>query len=72
MQLLGDVREDEEKGRSYLPEEDRARYPELRDLLAFEADRARHYYAVSAPLVVDFGVRQGKALVFIRGFKVLS
>jgi phytoene synthase len=49
--IIRDVREDEERGRRYLPREDRERYPELRDLLAFEASRARAYYAESEPLV---------------------
>jgi len=49
--IIRDVREDEELGRSYLPREDRERYPVLRDLLAFEAARAKRYYAESAPLV---------------------
>ena len=35
--IISDVREDEELGRCYLPREDRDRYPDLRDLLAFEA-----------------------------------
>lgn len=49
--IIRDVKEDEELGRSYLPREDRERYPNLRDLLAFEASRAKRYYAESAPLV---------------------
>jgi len=62
--ILRDVREDAENGRVYLPEEDLARFgvapeslhngevtPALRNLLAFEADRARAYYRDSAPLV---------------------
>jgi 15-cis-phytoene synthase len=49
--IIRDVKEDEQLGRSYLPKEDRDRYPELRDLLAFEATRARQYYLESAPLV---------------------
>ena len=49
--IIRDVKEDEEKGRCYLPAEDRARFPVLRDLLAFEAARANQYYAESAPLV---------------------
>jgi len=62
--ILRDVREDAENGRVYLPEDDLARFkvepaslrgreltPELRGLLAFEADRARAYYRESAPLV---------------------
>ena len=49
--IIRDVQEDEEMGRCYLPAEDRRRYPEMRDLLAFEASRARAYYRDSAPLV---------------------
>jgi phytoene synthase len=49
--IIRDVREDQDRGRCYLPREDRDRYPDLRDLLAFEASRARQYYAESAPLI---------------------
>ncbi|MGH7683970.1 MAG: phytoene/squalene synthase family protein, partial [Vulcanimicrobiaceae bacterium] len=61
--IIRDVRSDFEMGRVYLPEEDLARFgcrtedlrgpltPALRDLLAFEADRAWRLYAVGAPLV---------------------
>jgi phytoene synthase len=59
--ILRDVKEDSEKNRVYLPEEDLARFgvspqdlrsgPGLRNLLEFEAARARKYYAESAPLV---------------------
>jgi phytoene synthase len=62
--IIRDVREDAEKDRIYLPGEDLARFgvrpddlrnertsPELRALLAFEAQRARKFYAESAPLV---------------------
>jgi len=62
--VIRDVREDAEKGRVYLPEEDLQRFrvapPELRatavsasvrDLLKFEAARARDYYRESAPLI---------------------
>jgi phytoene synthase len=62
--ILRDVREDAEKNRVYLPEEDLDRFgvtveelsarevsPRLKELLAFEAARARHYYWESAPLV---------------------
>lgn len=57
--IIRDVKEDEEKGRCYLPAEDRRRFPELRELLAFEASRAKRYYEESAPLVgmVDKGSR---------------
>jgi phytoene synthase len=62
--IIRDVREDAENGRVYLPEDDLARFgvapeslrgreltPALRQLLAFEADRARAYYRESAPLI---------------------
>ena len=49
--IIRDVKEDELLGRCYLPKEDRERFPELRDLLAFEAARARKYYAESGPLI---------------------
>jgi phytoene synthase len=49
--IIRDVKEDEERGRCYLPREDRERFPILRDLLAFESARARAYYDESAPLV---------------------
>jgi phytoene synthase len=57
--ILRDVREDIEKQRIYLPQEDLERLhvtavkdsPEMRKLLAFEADRAREYFRESAPLV---------------------
>jgi 15-cis-phytoene synthase len=49
--IIRDVKEDAEFGRVYLPREDRERFPDLRDLLAFEASRAKRYYAESAPLV---------------------
>jgi phytoene synthase len=57
--ILRDVREDLEKGRVYLPDEDLARFevaaiadgPPFRKLMEFEARRARDYYNQSAPLV---------------------
>jgi phytoene synthase len=62
--ILRDVREDAGNGRVYLPDDDLARFgvtpeslggreltPALRELLAFEAERARTYYRESAPLV---------------------
>jgi 15-cis-phytoene synthase len=49
--IIRDVKEDTGRGRFYLPKEDRDRFPSLRDLLAFEAARARQYYSESAPLV---------------------
>ncbi|HSP68156.1 MAG TPA: presqualene diphosphate synthase HpnD [Bryobacteraceae bacterium] len=62
--ILRDVREDAEHGRVYLPAEDLERFgvktedlagpdlsPALRNLLAFEADRARAYYREAQPLI---------------------
>lgn len=49
--IIRDVKEDQERGRCYLPEEDRERFGTLREVLEFEASRARAYYAESAPLV---------------------
>ncbi len=62
--ILRDVREDAENGRVYLPAEDLKRFgvrekdlsgevlsQPLRDLLRFEADRARDFYGQSEPLV---------------------
>jgi len=62
--IIRDVREDVENQRVYLPEEDLFRFyvttddlrgrevpPRLKELLAFEAGRARQYYNESAPLV---------------------
>jgi 15-cis-phytoene synthase len=49
--IIRDVKEDQEKGRVYLPKEDRDRYADLRSLLAFEASRARQYYSESRPLI---------------------
>jgi phytoene synthase len=62
--IIRDVREDAEKDRVYLPAEDLERFgvsaaemrgnrrsEKLRKLLEFEAERARGYYAESAPLV---------------------
>ena len=96
--ILRDVREDAEHGRVYLPEEDLVRFgvkaeelsgavlsPALRNLLAFEAGRARAYYQESEPLMdmVDSGSRASlKALIGIysrllerissSGYQVLS
>jgi phytoene synthase len=62
--ILRDVREDAENGRVYWPSEDLARFgvaredlrkttltPKLKQMLAFEAKRARGFYEESAPLV---------------------
>ncbi|WP_106400988.1 phytoene/squalene synthase family protein [Actinocorallia populi] len=60
--FLRDVREDLSRGRVYLPQDDLARFgvdeadlalprvsPRLRDLLAFEAGRAREHYRAALP-----------------------
>jgi phytoene synthase len=59
--ILRDVREDAENGRVYLPEEDLARFgvdpsklvhdEAFRNLMRFEAERARRFYEESQPLV---------------------
>ena len=59
--ILRDVREDFEKGRVYIPAEDFTKFgvsaanfeprKAFRDLLEFEARRARKYYQESAPLI---------------------
>jgi phytoene synthase len=62
--IICDVREDAERGRIYLPEEDLARFgvkaedilalkqtPELTKLLKFEADRARGFYREAMALL---------------------
>ena len=59
--ILRDVREDAEKRRVYLPAEDLERFhvssetfeprDRFRELMAFEAERARDYFRQSAPLV---------------------
>ncbi|HLW77536.1 MAG TPA: squalene/phytoene synthase family protein, partial [Bryobacteraceae bacterium] len=58
--ILRDVREDAEKDRVYLPAEDLARFgvggdfeppQKFRELMAFEAGRARQYYQEAAGLV---------------------
>jgi len=79
--ILRDVKEDSQKGRTYLPGEDLKRFhvtaedlrattpsPELRKLLEFEAARAHAYYVESAPLVgmIDPGSRASlRALIGI-------
>ena len=49
--IIRDVKEDKEKGRIYIPKEDRDRYPELKKLLSVQAGRARRYYDESRPLL---------------------
>jgi phytoene synthase len=49
--ILRDVKEDAERGRVYLPREDRQRFPGFHELMQFEASRARAYYEESRPLI---------------------
>ncbi len=49
--IIRDVKEDADLGRSYLPSEDRERFPEFLDLMRFETFRARTYYEESRPLI---------------------
>ncbi len=57
--ILRDIREDADRGRLYLPEEDLRRFhvstvedsPAFRELLRFEGGRARRLYEESTPLV---------------------
>jgi phytoene synthase len=68
--ILRDVREDWERGRIYLPEEDLRRFgvarlersPEFLDLMRFEAARARAYYKESQPLLSMVHKRSRAAL----------
>jgi phytoene synthase len=69
--ILRDVREDAEKDRVYLPHEDLQRFKVanltersefLRELLAFEAQRARQYYRESAPLLMMVHARSRPSL----------
>jgi phytoene/squalene synthetase len=69
--FLQDVPRDLVLGRIYLPAEDRRRYrvaaldrpsPQLTELLAFEAGRARRYLASGAPLGRRIGGRVGRAV----------
>ena len=65
--ILRDVREDAGKDRIYLPAEDFARFgvspdtfeprERFRELMSFEAQRAREYYRESAPLVALIDAR---------------
>lgn len=68
--IIRDVKEDEGRGRVYLPAEDLRRFgveriaegEALRRLLAFEAERARGYYEESAPLLEMVGKRSRASL----------
>jgi phytoene synthase len=73
--ILRDIREDADRGRIYLPLEDLANYgvtekemiegvrsERMRNLLKFEAGRARRYYEDSAPLVGMVEKRSRKSL----------
>jgi 15-cis-phytoene synthase len=70
--ILRDIREDYENGRVYLPAEDLARFgclldaehgpqpaPELAQLVVFEADRARRWYAEGLQLIPLLDRRSG-------------
>jgi squalene synthase HpnC len=75
--FLQDVPRDLALGRIYLPAEDRRRFgvtipdrpsPELRELLEFEAERARALLAAGRALQVRIGGRVGRAVgLFARG-----
>ena len=73
-----DVREDFERGRVYLPAEDRVRFgvtqhdlgasatgARVRELMAFEVDRARAWLDAGAPLV---GTLRGRARLAVAGY----
>ncbi|HLH04542.1 MAG TPA: phytoene/squalene synthase family protein [Bryobacteraceae bacterium] len=77
--ILRDVREDAEMGRYYIPEEDLARFGVTREqlragceddrfraLMRFEADRARSYYEVSAPLLDLISPKSRRSLWALR------
>jgi squalene synthase HpnC len=78
---LQDIAEDHARGRVYLPADDLARFgcdeddlraatatPELRALIAFEADRARALLADGAPLARRLSPRPGLAIAaFVAG-----
>jgi phytoene synthase len=72
--ILRDVREDADRNRVYIPQEDMARFgysesdlmasvldDRFRDLMAFEVGRAQDYYKLSKPLIrlVDLTSRPG-------------
>lgn len=78
--ILRDVREDAEMDRVYLPQEDLDRFgvtreqlrvgtenDQFRSLMRFEADRARSYYEVSAPLIDLIDRRSRRSLWALRG-----
>jgi phytoene synthase len=49
--IIRDVKEDSERGRDYLPAEDREMLPEIHDLLRYEGERAKAYYREALPLI---------------------
>ncbi|HUS08790.1 MAG TPA: phytoene/squalene synthase family protein [Bryobacteraceae bacterium] len=49
--IIRDVKEDSERGRDYLPLEDRELLPDIRDLLRYEGERAKSYFRESLPLL---------------------
>lgn len=77
--ILRDVREDAERGRLYLPEEDLRRFgveegelavappsDRTKQLLAFEAERARELFERAAPLVELVDARSRRTLLGMR------
>jgi phytoene synthase len=49
--IIRDVKEDSERGRDYLPAEDREMLPEIHHLLRYEGERAKAYYREALPLI---------------------
>ena len=77
--ILRDVREDAELGRVYLPRDDRDRFgvpvdqlrsgkedQRFRELMRFEAQRARNYYEESAPLMELIDQKSRRSLWALR------
>ena len=48
--ILRDLGEDADRGRDYLPREDRERFPNRSDLMQFQIERVRGYYTAAAAL----------------------
>ncbi len=48
--IVRDLGEDADRGRDYVPREDRERFPNRRDLMQFQIERARGYYKKAAAL----------------------
>jgi phytoene synthase len=60
--IIRDVEENKARGRVYLPKDDIRRFPDRKDLLRFEAARARDYYRQSAALPGMVDPRCGRSL----------